>query len=68
MALRRDEGLDGFSWLQDAACRGEDSASFFPPPHFERKDVRLARGAVREVDLPAVLRHLAVPRLRHPHA
>ena len=43
MALRRDEGFDDSRWLQQAACRGEHSASFFPPPQFERKDVRLAR-------------------------
>ena len=43
MALRRDEGFDGTTWLLDAACRGEHAASFFPPTHFERKEVRLAR-------------------------
>ena len=34
---------DGYDWQLDAACRGNDAAAFFPPPHFERKDVRLAR-------------------------
>lgn len=43
MALRRDEQYEGFSWLQDAACKGEHTAAFFPPAHFERKELRLAR-------------------------
>ena len=43
MALRRDEQFEGFAWLQDAACRGEHASSFFPPAHFERKEIRLAR-------------------------
>lgn len=43
MALRRDEQYEGFSWLLDAACKGEHTAAFFPPAHFERKELRLAR-------------------------
>jgi WhiB family redox-sensing transcriptional regulator len=51
VALRRDEqhsqgGHDpdgGYAWLEQAACRGEQSAVFFPPATFERKEVRLAR-------------------------
>ena len=43
MALRRDEQYEGFSWLVDAACKGEHTAAFFPPAHFERKELRLAR-------------------------
>lgn len=55
MALRREDQHDvplvnhtgpvgdGFDWQLDAACRGHDAAAFFPPPHFERKEVRLAR-------------------------
>lgn len=43
VALRRDEQYEGFSWLLDAACKGEHTAAFFPPAHFERKELRLAR-------------------------
>ncbi|MFN8021459.1 MAG: WhiB family transcriptional regulator [Acidimicrobiales bacterium] len=48
MALRRDEigGDDpheGFDWQREAACRGEHAPLFFPPPHFERKELRLIR-------------------------
>ncbi len=44
MAIRRDEQqYEGHDWQQDAACRGEHAVAFFPPPHFERKDLRLAR-------------------------
>lgn len=30
-------------WQLKAACRGPQSAVFFPPPHFERKADRLER-------------------------
>ncbi len=30
-------------WQTKAACRGPQSAVFFPPPHFERKADRLER-------------------------
>jgi WhiB family transcriptional regulator, redox-sensing transcriptional regulator len=43
VALRRDERDEGFEWQQRAACRGEHAVAFFPPPHFERKELRLAR-------------------------
>lgn len=43
MALRRDEHDDAFAWQRQAACRGEHAPAFFPPPYFERKDVRLTR-------------------------
>jgi WhiB family transcriptional regulator, redox-sensing transcriptional regulator len=51
MALRRDERDDRdereqVGWQRDAACRGDGAVAFFPPPHFERKDVRLARERV----------------------
>ena len=46
MAIRREEQYEGLAWLQDAACRGHDTAAFFPPPHFERKEVRVARERV----------------------
>lgn len=31
------------AWQAKAACRGPQSAVFFPPPHFERKADRLER-------------------------
>jgi WhiB family redox-sensing transcriptional regulator len=31
------------TWQIRAACRGPQAAVFFPPPHFERKDEKLAR-------------------------
>jgi WhiB family redox-sensing transcriptional regulator len=43
MAVRRDEEFDDLQWQQAAACRGENAAMFYPPPFFERKDVRLTR-------------------------
>jgi WhiB family redox-sensing transcriptional regulator len=48
VALRRDEhgetsSYEGFDWQRDAACRGEHAPLFFPPPHFERKELRLGR-------------------------
>lgn len=43
MALRRDDQYDEIEWQQAAACRSEHTDSFFPPPHFERKEVRAAR-------------------------
>jgi WhiB family transcriptional regulator, redox-sensing transcriptional regulator len=46
VALRRDEQYEGFDWQRAAACRGEHTTNFFPPTHFERKDVRLARERV----------------------
>ncbi len=42
--VRRDGGQpEGYEWQLQAACRGQDSAAFFAPPHFERKETRLAR-------------------------
>jgi WhiB family redox-sensing transcriptional regulator len=32
-------------WQAKAACRGPQSAVFFPPSHFERKDEKEAREA-----------------------
>ena len=43
MAIRRDDQDEGYDWQQAAACRGEHAVAFFPPPHFEPKDLRLAR-------------------------
>lgn len=43
MALRRDDQYDEIEWQQAAACRSEQAGAFFPPPHFERKEMRIAR-------------------------
>jgi len=43
MVARRDDEYDNLEWQQSAACRGEHAKSFYPPAHFERKDLRLAR-------------------------
>jgi WhiB family redox-sensing transcriptional regulator len=43
VAIRRDEQDESFDWQRSAACRGEHAVAFFPPPHFERKELRLAR-------------------------
>ncbi|MEO6123327.1 MAG: WhiB family transcriptional regulator [Ilumatobacteraceae bacterium] len=43
MAVRREEEDDDLRWQQSAACRGENAAMFYPPPFFERKDLRVAR-------------------------
>ena len=32
-----------YGWQWRAACRGEDTALFFPPSHFELKDEKLTR-------------------------
>ena len=37
-ALRNDD-----SWQLKASCRGPQSAVFFPPSHFERKEEKLER-------------------------
>jgi len=34
-----------WGWQFDAACRGEDSALFFAPNYFERREEKLAREA-----------------------
>jgi WhiB family transcriptional regulator, redox-sensing transcriptional regulator len=43
VALRREEQYDEIQWQQEAACRTQHPAAFFPPAHFERKEVRIAR-------------------------
>ena len=43
MAARREDDFDDLRWQQAAACRGENASMFYPPPFFERKDVRIAR-------------------------
>ena len=43
MLARQDDGFDDLGWQQHAACRGDHASVFYPPVHFERKDLRLAR-------------------------
>ena len=43
MVARRDDEYDDLEWQQTAACRGDHASSFYPPSHFERKDLRLSR-------------------------
>jgi WhiB family transcriptional regulator, redox-sensing transcriptional regulator len=43
MVLRRDDEYDELQWQHNAACRGDDSSLFYPPPRFEGKDARLRR-------------------------
>lgn len=43
MVARRDDECDDLRWQLAAACRGETASSFYPPVHFERKELRLAR-------------------------
>jgi WhiB family redox-sensing transcriptional regulator len=43
MVARRDDEYDDLQWQQSAACRGENASSFYPPSHFERKELRLNR-------------------------
>lgn len=71
MALRREDQHDETDWQQAAACRSEHAAAFFPPPHFERKDVRIARERIAK----SICRQCAVSepclayalRNREPH-
>jgi WhiB family redox-sensing transcriptional regulator len=58
-------------WQEKAACRGPQSAIFFPPPHFERKDEKEAR-ELRAKDICATcpVRRPCLDyaiRIREPH-
>ncbi|HRE02066.1 MAG TPA: WhiB family transcriptional regulator [Ilumatobacteraceae bacterium] len=44
--MSRSVDSDDPDWQLDAACRGQDPAIFYPPPFFERKELRRAREAV----------------------
>ena len=46
MVARRYDELDDLEWQLAAACRGETASSFYPPVHFERKELRIARERV----------------------
>lgn len=43
MVARREDDDRDLGWQLYAACRGEQAVSFYPPLHFERKELRLAR-------------------------
>ena len=71
VALRRDDHDDSFGWLHNAACRGEHASVFFPPAHFERKEVRLSRERIaksicRQCPVAAQCLDYAL-RTREPH-
>jgi WhiB family redox-sensing transcriptional regulator len=59
------------TWQIKAACRGPQSAVFFPPPQFERKDEK----AAREEQAKEICRSCAVQQpcldyavaIREPH-
>lgn len=60
-----------YGWQFDAACRGEDSALFFAPNYFERREEKAAREAKAKsictacpVRLPCLEFAL---RIREPH-
>ena len=43
MAARQEDEFDDLQWQQSAACRGDGASSFYPPSHFERKELRVVR-------------------------
>ena len=43
MVARRQDETEDLRWQLAAACRGEAATAFYPPPHFERKELRLSR-------------------------
>ena len=58
-------------WQAKAACRGPQSATFFPPSHFERKDEKEAREArAKAIFASCSVRQLCLDyavRIREPH-
>jgi WhiB family redox-sensing transcriptional regulator len=59
------------TWQAKAACRGPQSAAFFPPSHAERKDEKLAREAraktiCRDCHVRSDCLDYAI-RIREPH-
>lgn len=59
------------SWQQRAACRGPQSAMFFPPSHFERKDEKEYReAAAKKICAQCGVRRACLDyavRIREPH-
>jgi WhiB family transcriptional regulator, redox-sensing transcriptional regulator len=66
MAARADE-----LWQLRAACRGPQSAIFFPPSHFERKDEKETReGRAKAICATCPVREPCLAyalRIREPH-
>ena len=66
MTLRVEE-----MWQTKAACRGPQSAAFFPPSHFERKDEKEAREArAKSICASCPVRQPCLDyalRIREPH-
>jgi len=58
-------------WQQRAACKGPQSAVFFPPPQAERKDDRAAReGRAKEICAMCSVRRPCLDyamSIREPH-
>ncbi len=58
-------------WQQKAACRGPQTAVFFPPAHFERKDEKEAReGRAKAICAMCPVRQPCLDyaiRIREPH-
>jgi WhiB family transcriptional regulator, redox-sensing transcriptional regulator len=58
-------------WQLKAACRGPQSAAFFPPAHFERKDEKEAREAqAKDICATCSVRQPCLDyaiRIREPH-
>jgi WhiB family redox-sensing transcriptional regulator len=61
----------GEGWQAKAACRGPQSAAFFPPTHSERKDERLARESrAKSICAGCLVRKECLDyavRIREPH-
>lgn len=66
MTLRVEE-----LWQAKAACRGPQSAAFFPPSHFERKEEKEAREArAKSICASCSVRQACLEyalRIREPH-
>ena len=71
MVARRHDELEDLEWQLAAACRGEAASSFYPPPHFERKELRLARErAAKSICATCAVRHECLSfalRTAEPH-
>ena len=64
MVARRDDEFDDLQWQQSAACRGENASSFYPPSHFERKELRLSRERLaKSICGPVSYTHLTLPTI-----
>lgn len=61
----------GEAWQAKAACRGPQSAAFFPPAYAERKDERVSREArAKAICATCIVRAECLDyaiRIREPH-